>query len=88
MAKPIKNLLQMLDMRLQGRAEYQYIIKEDNNELSQCRSKGGIHGTLEGTWCACEPKRHHSELILAEVCLERCFELLPFTQQNLMEASP
>ena len=75
-------------MFLIGAAINQNIIKENDNELAQTGSKGGIHGALKRPWGFCQSKGHDSEFELAKMGLEGSFKFLPGLQQNLVKTCP
>ena len=82
----LKNSLQMGEVSSQRRTVHKYIIKKDQNELTQIWLKYGVHQSLKGGWSIREAERHNQEFIVALVCAKGCFRNVVRVHSNLMVA--
>ena len=74
----------MLEMLSPGFTIDEYIIKEDQNEVSQVGPKYFIHQFLERGRGICEAKWHDQKFIMAIMCAESCFRDIIRMDPNLV----
>ena len=75
-------------MVFESTAVHKNVVEENQSTLTQQRVESGIHGALEGIWCAGQSEGHDSKLKLTPMCLECCFMFFTGCQTNLIKASP
>lgn len=71
-------------MVLRGAAIYEYIIEEDNDEVSEVRPKDHIHRGLKGGRHVAETKWNYFEFVMAMVCAKSYFRCVCLVHSNLM----
>ena len=75
-------------MVFESTAVHKNVVEENQSTLMQQRVESGVHGALEGIWCAGQSEGHDSKLKLTPMCLESCFMFFTGSQTNLIKASP
>ena len=85
-SQQLKNSPKVGQMILKGMTVRQDIVEKDKNTLAEQGFKGTVHGALEGCRGSSEAEGHNLKFKMAEVRLERSFELLACFHSDLVKA--